>query len=97
MLSKKLLSRRASWRGIGVGAKLRSSLLLRLWRLSCLMSSSTGFASGGTARPPVVAGKGAVAEGHGGFDKGNMGGERRLSVSAVGYGAITDEHKAGVA
>ena len=45
----------------------------------------------------MVASKGAVAEGHGGFDKGNMGGERKLSVSAVGYGAITDEHKAGVA
>ena len=60
------------------------------------MSSSTGFASGGTVSPTVVANKGAV-EGHGWFDKGNMGGERKLSVSAVGYGAITDEHKAGVA
>ena len=47
--------------------------------------------------PPVVASKEAVAEGHGWFDKGNMCGERKLSVAAVGYGVIIDEHETGVA
>ena len=60
------------------------------------MSSSTGFASGGAVSPTVVANKGAV-EGHGWFDKGNMCGERKLSVAAVGYGVIIDEHETGVA
>lgn len=45
----------------------------------------------------VVASKGTVAKGHGWFDKGDMGGERKLFVVAVGYGVITDGHEARVA
>jgi hypothetical protein len=73
MSSRKLSSRRVSWRGIEVGAKLRFSLLLRLWCLSCWTSSYIGFASGTTVSPAVVANKGAVVEGHGWFDRGDMG------------------------
>ena len=47
--------------------------------------------------PPVVASKEAVAEGHGGFDKGDTGGEPNLFVAVAGYCAKTDEHEAKAA
>lgn len=47
--------------------------------------------------PPVVASKGVVVEGHGGFDKGDTGGEPKFFVAAAVHGVITDEHEARAA